>query len=44
MLRSEGDLFLDGLSPERVSEAVGSPVIPVAPKGGELVRALCGRL
>jgi len=43
MLRSEGDLFLDGLSPAQVSEAVGRPVIPVAPKGGAFVRALCGR-
>lgn len=43
MLRREGDLFLDSLSPTQVSEAVGRPVIPVAPSGGAFVRALCGR-
>lgn len=43
MLRSEGDLFLDGLSPAQVSEAIGAPVIAVPVEGGAFIRAITGR-
>lgn len=37
MLRDEGDLFLDDLTPAAVSEALGVPVIPVPNDGGALL-------
>ena len=40
MLRSEGDLFLDDLSPKDVEEVLGVPVIPVPNDGGALLHHL----
>ncbi len=40
MLRSEGDLFLDDLSPKDVSDALGVPVIPLLNDGGVLLTNL----
>lgn len=40
MLRSEGDLFLDDLSPKDVSDALGVPVIPLLNDGGVLLTHL----
>lgn len=42
MLRHDGDVFLDDLSPEDVSKDLGAPVIPVAVDGGALVQAMLG--
>ena len=41
-LRAEGDLFLDGLSPEDVSRELSVPVRFVKNDGGELLDALMG--
>ena len=40
MLRHEKDLFLDGLSPEDIAQALGIPVIPVQVDGDALLKAL----
>ena len=40
MLRHEKDVFLDGLGPEDVREALGVPVIPVQVDGDALLEAL----
>lgn len=40
MLRSEGDLFLDDLSPEDVSKSLGVPVIPTLNDGGAFLSQL----
>ena len=40
MLRHEGDLFLDGLSPEDVSQSLNVPVIPVENNGDALLESL----
>ena len=42
MLRSEGDLFLDGKTPEGLSEALGVEVIAVDSRGDELISAILG--
>jgi len=42
MLRADGDLFLDGMSPEELSEALGVKVTCVSCDGGELLRAVTG--
>jgi len=42
MLRHDGDLFLDDLSPEDVSSALGLPVIPVEVNGQALLDTLIG--
>ncbi len=39
MLRHGGDVFLDDLSPEDVSRALGVPVVPVENDGGAVLRA-----
>lgn len=39
-LRADGDLFLDGLSPDELSRRVGTSVRATPCDGGELVRAL----
>lgn len=43
MLRREGDLFLDDLSPADVERALGVCVTPVPNDGGQLLDALLGR-
>lgn len=43
MLRREGDLFLDDVSPADAEKALGVPVTPVPNDGGELLDALLGR-
>ncbi len=40
MLRDGGDLFLDGMSLDQLSEALGLPVIPVDSDGDAFIRAL----
>ena len=40
MLRAQGDLFLDGTTPEWLSQRLGVPVITVGADGAELLRAL----
>ncbi|MBQ8289009.1 MAG: DUF512 domain-containing protein [Clostridia bacterium] len=40
MLRDGGDLFLDDLSLEELSEKLGIPIIPVEPDGDAFIRAL----
>jgi len=40
MLRREGDLFLDGLSPDDVRQALNIPVIPIENNGEALLAAL----
>ena len=40
MLRSEGDLFLDDLSPKEVADTLGVPVIPLLNDGGILLKNL----
>ena len=40
MLRNEGDLFLDGLSPDDVERALGVPAIPVQVDGAALLEVL----
>ena len=42
MLRQEGDLFLDGLSPADVERALGIPVTPSPNDGGQLLGLLLG--
>lgn len=42
-LRSEGDLFLDGMSLTELRQALGVPVTPVQNEGGELLSALVGK-
>ena len=42
MLRREGDLFLDDLSPADAEKELGVPVTPVPNDGGELLDALLG--
>ncbi len=39
-LRADGDLFLDGISPDELSEKIGIPVATTACDGGEFVSAL----
>jgi putative radical SAM enzyme (TIGR03279 family) len=41
-LRSQGDLFLDGMTPEELERRLGSPVEIVDPTGRGLINALCG--
>ena len=41
-LRAEGDLFLDGMTPEELSETLGVPVYFVENDGGALCDALTG--
>ncbi|MBQ8141157.1 MAG: DUF512 domain-containing protein [Clostridia bacterium] len=41
-LRAEGDLFLDGGTPETLSDALGVEVIAVDNRGDELIRAILG--
>jgi len=41
-LRAEGDLFLDGMTPQELSQALGVPVIPVHNEGASLIRAILG--
>lgn len=43
MLRHEGDVFLDDISVEEVSRALGVPVVPVANDGQQLLDAVLGR-
>ena len=40
MLRDGGDLFLDSLSLEDLSQKLGVPIIPVEPNGDAFIRAL----
>ncbi|MBE6581363.1 MAG: DUF512 domain-containing protein [Ruminococcaceae bacterium] len=42
-LRAEGDLFLDGMTPKELSDALGVPVTPVKNEGAALLAALIGR-
>lgn len=42
-LRSEGDLFLDGVSLEEMRRTLGVPVTPVQNDGGKLLSALIGK-
>lgn len=42
MLRSEGDLFLDGVSLEGAAQALGVPVVPVESDGYAFLDALTG--
>lgn len=42
MLRHGGDVFLDDVTPEQVSEQLGVPVIAVPVDGGQLLDALFG--
>lgn len=42
-LRAEGDLFLDGMTPKELSDALGVPVTPVKNEGSALLAALIGR-
>ncbi|MBQ3706546.1 MAG: DUF512 domain-containing protein [Clostridia bacterium] len=41
-LRAEGDLFLDGMTPDALSDALGTPVAFVDTDGAALCDALCG--
>lgn len=41
-LRAEGDLFLCGMTPNELSDALGVPVTPVKGEGAELIAALLG--
>ena len=41
-LRADGDLFLDGMTPEELSASLGVPVIPVDNRGDALLCALLG--
>lgn len=43
-LRSEGDLFLCGMTPEELSERLGVPVIPAPNEGDAWVRTILGIL
>lgn len=42
MLRAEGDVFLDDMTPARLSELLGVPVRASGNDGGELLRAFLG--
>ena len=42
MLRAEGDLFLCGMSPAELSEALHTPIRPVRGDGAELLAAMLG--
>ena len=44
MLRSDGDLFLCGMTPEELSDSLGVPLRMVENDGGEFVRAVLGLL
>jgi len=44
MLRHEGDMFLDSITTEQVSEQLGADLIPVANDGWELLDALLGTM
>ena len=44
MLRKEEQDFLDDVTLEEASEALGVPIIPIAEDGGELARAMFGLL
>ena len=41
-LRAEGDLFLDDMTPERLSEILGVPCIPAGSEGREFLSAVLG--
>ena len=41
-LRSDGDLFLDGGTPDGLSKALGVPVCAVENRGDELIRSILG--
>jgi NifB/MoaA-like Fe-S oxidoreductase len=41
-LRAEGDLFLCGMTPEALSEALGVPVIPAPNDGEAFIRTALG--
>ena len=41
-LRAEGDLFLDDMTPERLSEILGVPCLPCGSEGEEFVSAILG--
>ena len=41
-LRAEGDLFLDDMTPEELSERLGVPCIPSGSEGGEFLSAVLG--
>jgi putative radical SAM enzyme (TIGR03279 family) len=43
MLRDEGDVFLDDVTPKQVEQELGVPLIPCPNDGWELVRLLSGR-
>ena len=40
MLRSEGDLFLDGMSHEELGEALGVPICVTETGGVDFIRAV----
>ena len=42
MLRSEGDMFLDSVTVDELSEKLGTPVCAASGGGGGLVNALLG--
>ncbi|MBQ8415836.1 MAG: DUF512 domain-containing protein [Clostridia bacterium] len=42
MLRSDGDVFLDDMTPEELSKALGVPVRPTESDGADLIRGLLG--
>lgn len=42
MLRSDGDLFLDGMTPKDISESLGVDIVPLQTDGEVLIKALCG--
>ena len=44
MLRHEGDMLLDDLTPQNIAQALGLPVRPVEIDGGELLDALLGKV
>lgn len=41
-LRAEGDVFLDDMTPEELSERLSTPVRPVGSDGAEFIRAVLG--
>jgi NifB/MoaA-like Fe-S oxidoreductase len=42
MLRHGENVFLDDVTPDDVSKALGVPIRIVAQDGGDLARAICG--
>ena len=42
MLRADGDVFLDDMTPQTLSELLGVPVCPSKSDGFELVKAFLG--